>query len=174
MSTFLQASSIILRYEGGFTNDPNDPGNWTGGAVGAGWCRGTKWGVSAASFPTLDIRNLTEDDARTIYFQRYWVPISGERLPPPLALLVFDAAVNLGVPRAVRLLQSAVKTEQDGLLGPQTLGAVHAADPIAICVEFQAKRLLFMAGLATWKTFGAGWARRLCGVLFDSGTILRT
>lgn len=171
MSTSDQAIGFVLGYEGGFTNDPSDPGNWTGGAVGVGVCRGTKWGISAASYPTLDIANLTEDEARSIYLQRYWIPIAGDRLPATLALLVLDAAVNLGIGRAVRLLQSAVGTEQDGLLGPKTLSAVQTANVWAVCVEFQAQRLLFMAGLPLWHEFGTGWSRRVCRVAFDSTTM---
>lgn len=168
VNAFDEAFLAVIRNEGGFTNDPADPGNWTGGAVRLGSCLGTKWSISAAAYPTLDIGNLTEEDARTIYLQRYWAAISADRLPPPLALLMFDAAVNLGVSRAVRLLQSAVGTEQDGLLGPETLARVQTMEPTPICIEFQARRLLFMVGLPTWKTFGAGWARRLCRLPFDA------
>lgn len=168
MSTFDTAFKIVIGNEGGFTDDPADPGNWTGGAVRSGSCRGTKWGISAAAYPALDIRNLTEDDARTIYQQRYWTAVSADRLVPALALLVFDAAVNLGVSRAVLLLQSAADAEPDGLLGPETLAAVQAKEPTELCVEFQSRRLLFMVGLSTWTTFGAGWARRLCRLPFDA------
>jgi lysozyme family protein len=103
-----------------------------------------------------------------IYRQRYWSPICGERMAPALALLVFDAAVNNGVSRAVRLLQASVGAKEDGLLGPRTLAAVAASDPVAICREFQARRLLFMVGLPAWRSFGLGWARRLCGLPFQA------
>jgi len=166
MSVFERAFAALIGYEGGFTNDPADPGNWTGGAVGAGICRGTKWGISAAAYPTLEIRDVTEDDARAIYLQRYWGPICGEQLAPALGLLVFDSAVNNGVNRAIRLLQASVGAEEDGLLGPGTLAAVRASNPLAVCGEFQARRLLFMVGLPTWRIFGLGWARRLCGLPF--------
>lgn len=171
MTVFDQACAAVLRYEGGFSDDPADPGNWTGGAVNVGVCRGTKWGISAAAYPTLDIVDLTEDDAQNIYRQRYWNAVSGDRLPSTLAVLVFDAAVNLGVSRAIRLLQNTVGSEPDGLLGPETLAAISAADPPTVCVEFHARRLLFMVGLPSWKTFGSGWARRLCQVMFDALSI---
>lgn len=172
MSAFDDAFALVIANEGGFGDDPADSGNWTGGVVGAGVCRGTKWGISAAAYPTLDIRNLTEQDAREIYLQRYWVPISGDQMARGLALLVFDAAVNNGVSRAVVLLQLAVGSEPDGLLGPQTLARVALADPNAVCPEFQARRLLFMVGLASWRIFGLGWARRLCRLPFQVQGIL--
>ncbi len=172
MSAFDEALEVVLQNEGGFTDNPADPGNWTGGTFNVGLCRGTKWGISAAAYPTLDIRNLTENDARTIYFQRYWCPMSADRLPPCLALLVFDAAVNLGVSRSIKLLQAAVGTAQDGLLGPITLGAALKVNPVTAGIEFQSGRLLFMAGLPGWKTFGGGWARRLMKVAFKASAIV--
>ena len=63
---FAAAFAVVLGHEGGYTADPTDPGNWTGGAPGRGECRGTNWGISAASYPDLPIRALTPDQARTM------------------------------------------------------------------------------------------------------------
>jgi lysozyme family protein len=167
MSTFDHLFEIVVGSEGGFTDDPADPGNWTGGAVGAGTCRGTKFGISASAYPDIDIGTLTRDAAMTLYQRDYWQRFSGDRLPPALALLVFDAAINNGLSRAVRWLQQIARVPQDGVVGPRTLTAVAqlAAAPNGLgdlCAEFLAQRLVFMTSLATWKTFGLGWARRLC------------
>ncbi len=164
MTAFDQAFRIVVGEEGGYTANPADPGNWTGGACGRGRCLGTRYGVSAAAYPDLAIASLTLDAARAIYRRDYWDPVQGDSLPPPLALLVFDAAVNNGVGRAVRWLQQAAGVVPDGAMGPRTLAAVAAqAGPgTALLAEFQAQRLMFMAGLPTWRTFGLGWARRLC------------
>ena len=98
--------------------------------------------------------------------------MKGDDLPPPLALLVFDAAVNNGVPRAVGWLQVAVGATVDGDLGTVTLAAAAAAQrergSTAVCAEFQAQRLVFMAGLASWRMFGLGWARRLSLLPYQS------
>lgn len=165
--------AAMIGNEGGFSLEESDPGNWTGGRVGAGRLLGTRWGISAAAYPTLDIAALTLDDARAIYLQRYWG--AGDHLPAPLALLWFDAAVNLGVAGAARLLQLAVGAEQDGLLGPATLAAVArqvaAIGPDAMCAEFLARRVLLMAALPTWRTFGLGWARRLCRLPWQAQAI---
>ncbi len=176
MSAFRQAMGYIFGQEGGFTANPADPGNWTGGAVGQGVCRGTKFGISSASYPDVDIADLTLEQAGQIYRRDYWDRIAGDALPPPLALLVFDAAVNSGVGRAARWLQATVGAEQDGMIGPLTLAAVHAhaghepggAAEIALCAQFLARRIMFMADLPTWRIFGLGWARRLSHLPFQA------
>jgi lysozyme family protein len=167
MSAFDQAFELLIGHEGGFTDHRADPGNWTGGKVGSGTLKGIKLGISAASFPTLDILALTLDDARAIYRRLYWDRVHGDQLPPALALLVFDAAVNNGVARAARLLQAAIGTPDDGLIGTGTMAALARPEQRQprpgghVAAEFQACCIVFMAALSTWSTFGLGWARRL-------------
>jgi hypothetical protein len=67
MSAFDQAFALVIGHEGGFTDNEADPGTWTGGRCGVGECRGTNWGISAAAYPRLDIRNLTIERAKAIY-----------------------------------------------------------------------------------------------------------
>jgi lysozyme family protein len=175
MPAFNQAFAIVIGHEGGFDATPADPGNWTGGAIGKGHNNGTNWGISAAAYPALAIATLTQDDAKAIYRSDYWDIVEGDTLPPPLALLVFDAAVNNGIGHAIRWLQSAVGTVPDGQLGPATQAAVTATSAriggAALCAEFQAQRLAFMAGLPTWRVFGLGWSRRLCQLPYQSMTM---
>ena len=172
---FEQALAIVVVHEGGFSNEKVDPGNWTGGRVGTGELRGTKYGISAAAFPTVDIKNLSLDAAAAIYRQFYWSPVSGDSLPPPLALLMFDAAVNNGVVRAITWLQQAVGVGTDGQLGPETLSALEhmtaSQGGAAVCSEFLARRMAFMAALPTWPCFGLGWSRRLCALPYQSLTM---
>ena len=108
---------IGVEYAGGLVNDPKDPGGVT------------KFGISQRSYPNLNIRELTPDDAKAIYQRDYWAPIQGEALPAGLDLLLLDHAVNAGPARAVRLLQSLVNVPEDGLMGPVTLGEIASADP---------------------------------------------
>ncbi len=175
MTAFDQAFAIVIGHEGGYDTTEADPGNWTGGSVGSGILKGTAWGISAAAYPNLAIATLTQADASAIYRADYWNHVQGDTLPPPLALLVFDAAVNNGIGHAIRWLQSAVGTAPDGQLGPATTAAITATAAriggAALCAEFQAQRVAFMASLPTWRVFGLGWARRLCQLPYQSMTM---
>ena len=172
-SNFDSMFGIVVGHEGGFTDNPADPGNWTGGAIGAGDCRGTNFGISAAAYPDLDIANLTLETAKELYRRDCWNRLAGDHLPSALALLVFDAAINNGVGRAARWLQQIAHVPQDGVIGPKTLDAIGqlaaGSDGVTgLCAEYLAQRLLFMTSLASWKTFGLGWARRLCRLPFEA------
>ena len=149
---FAKAFAIVIGEEGGFTDDAADPGG------------ATKYGISHAAYPNLDIANLTLADAQAIYQRDYWDRIGGDLLDPRLALIVFDAAVNNGISRAGMWLQQALGVPVDGVVGSQTIAAASSCDVPAICTECLARRLHFMTGLATWPTFGMGWSRRLCGL----------
>lgn len=85
---------FVLSEEGGYTDHHDDPGNWTGGIVGKGELRGTKFGISALAYPHLDIRNLSLGEAKGIYY-RDWFKFF-ETLPWPISLYRFDTAVNMG------------------------------------------------------------------------------
>lgn len=161
MSAFTQSFEIVVGHEGGYTDNPQDRGNWTSGTIGQGELRGTKYGISAAAYPDVDIKSLTLDDSRTLYKRDYWDKIEGDSLDPGLALVVFDAAVNNGVGRAVRWLQEAVGVTADGVIGDATRAAIKAADATEALVGVHAARIHFMASLPTWATFGKGWSRRL-------------
>jgi lysozyme family protein len=166
--SFEQVVPITLDVEGVLSLVRNDRMNWTGGVVGVGILRGTKYGISAGAFPTLDIASLTLAQAIQIYRVLYWNKVFGDTLPLQLGALVFDAAVNNGVVAAIKLLQGAVGTAADGLFGTGTAKAVSAAlaksGVDAVCIEFQARRLLLMTSLDTWSEFSGGWARRLCSL----------
>ncbi len=133
---FAAALAIVLAHEGGYQAMPDDPGNWTGGKIGAGELKGTKFGLSAAAYPTLDIAALTEADAAAIYRRDWWDRFGFGRLPTPLATKLFDAAVNIGIESAVRAMQRAlraagassgsVRIVEDGKLGPATIAAASA------------------------------------------------
>jgi len=167
MDAFEQAFAFVIGHEGGYSANSADPGNWTGGKCGIGECRGTNWGISAAAYPQLDIRILTPAQAANLYRRDYWDHAGCGALSPALALLVFDAAVNNGVMRAVGWLREARSAMPAGSTATTVVGA-GADHDMTLCAEFQARRLAFMAGLPTWRTFGLGWARRLCELPFQS------
>lgn len=155
---------ITLAYEGGFTTDRRDPGNWTGAAVGKGTLKGTKYGIAAASYPALDIAKLTIADVRPIYEWNYWRPLSAEALPSGLDLVTFDFGVNSGTARAAKALQAVVGAAVDGSIGTETLKKAAASDVKKAIQSLCARRLGFLRGLKTWATFRGGWSKRVADV----------
>lgn len=151
----------ILSHEGGYTDNRKDPGNWTGGKVGVGELKGTKFGIAANTYPHLDIKNLTLDQAAAIYRRDYWDKARAGDMPPAVGFQLLDAAVNSGVGRATRWLQSAAGATPDGVIGPLTLAAIKKTDACDLVLRFLAERLEFMTDLSVWPTFGKGWARRI-------------
>lgn len=161
MDNFARCFSFTLGAEGGFTKTASDPGNWTGGAVGHGELRGTKYGISAAAYPGLDIANLSEQDAENIYRHDYYDKLFCDELELPLALVLFDGAVNAGVRRAVIWLQQAANLPVDGIFGATSLEAAKTAAGLALAREMLARRIDFYAKLPSWQDFGLGWSRRV-------------
>lgn len=154
---FDQAFDILLKHEGGFSDHPADPGGET------------RFGITEAVAREVgyrgDMRELPMDLAKRIYKDRYWGAVRAEELPEAIRYAVFDAAVNSGPRQAIRWLQRAVGAKDDGIIGPQTLAAVRAADPERVLRRILAQRLRFMAGLPNWPSFGRGWARRIADVM---------
>lgn len=146
---FVNYINRVLQHEGGYVNDPRDPGGET------------NWGISKRAFPKVNIRTLTRNGAIAIYHTHYWQRVRGDELPPDVAFQVLDAAVNHGVPRAITWLQRAVGVADDGIFGPLTLAAVISADKRDIALNFNAERLDFYTKLSTWPTYGRGWTRRI-------------
>src|SRR5690606_35419583 len=120
---FLRAVEVVLEHEGGYVNDPRDPGGET------------KYGISKRSYPDLNISSLTRGDAIAIYYRDWWKRYGYDRLQDDaVATKVFDMAVNMGASTAHRLLQEALvflgyDIAVDGIIGPQTIGAANRADP---------------------------------------------
>jgi len=120
---FLRAVEVVLDHEGGYVNDPRDPGGET------------KYGISKRSYPELDIANLTREAAIAIYHRDWWQRYGYDRLKDDtVATKLLDMAVNMGPATAHRLLQEALvflgyPVAVDGIIGPQTIGAANKADP---------------------------------------------
>ena len=159
---FDDAFEKLIGHEGGFQNDPRDKGNWTGGKIGVGVCKGTKFGISAASYPSEDIEHLTLDRAKEIYARDFWGKAGVDLVPDPLRFDVFDTAVNSGVLRAVQFIQKALGVTPDGVIGPVTALAVSHADPYRLLARFNGHRLDFLNdNPQLWATYGRGWAQRI-------------
>jgi lysozyme family protein len=158
---FDAAFERLLGNEGGFTQDSRDRGNWTGGEVGNGVCKGTKYGISAAAYPGEDIEGLTLERARELYRRDYWGQAGCDAVPPALKYAVFDMAVNSGVRAAVKALQTSVGETVDGILGPRTLQAIQSMPADRLRLRFAANRLLLLTEAHSWPAYGRGWVRRV-------------
>lgn len=160
--------SLVLKHEGGYTDDPRDPGNWSSGRVGVGVLRGTKFGIAASAHPEItDIAGLQVDQATSIIWTQYWPRMHGDEMPLPLAMVTLDAEVMSGLgndrhERAAYWLQKGVGAYPDGDLGEMTLAAARACNDLKTAVQIACEyRLRFLKCLPLWPTYGDGWTTRV-------------
>jgi lysozyme family protein len=137
-----------LGEEGGYSNDPKDPGGET------------NWGISKRQFPDEDIKNLTRAEAVRLYYNYYWQAPGIAALPLELAFQVFDCGVNIGAVSAVRMLQNVIGVPADGQVGPQTRAAVSALPLAVVILGFLAARERGYLNSHNWDSFGKGWISR--------------
>ncbi|MDA5564379.1 glycosyl hydrolase 108 family protein [Cobetia sp. MMG027] len=161
MMTFGVAFERVIGHEGGLSLHRRDPGNWTGGSVGVGVLRGTRFGISAARYPREDIQNLTLDRAKQLYRRDFWDRAQADQFPPAVAYQTFDAAVNHGPGTAIRFLQRALDVADDGHVGAVTLGALERSDIDDVLKRFNAERIRFYVKLSSFADFGRGWMERV-------------
>ena len=159
--TFDEAFKRLIGHEGGYSTDRRDPGNWTGGRVGVGTLKGTKFGLAANTYPNLDIKNLTLAQAKSIYKKDWWDKLGADGMHSAIVFQLWDFAINAGKSRAIKELQQAVGVPADGIIGPQTLAAVNAHDLNDVILSLTAERLKFYTSLSTFKTYGKGWTNRV-------------
>ncbi len=155
-NNFDKAFQVVVGLEGGYANHADDPGGET------------KYGITKRSYPNMDIKNLTLDQAKEIYKRDYWDKIYGDYLPYKVGLLIFDAAVNHGVRAAVKVIQRTVNVIDDGVFGDETYTGVINSDPDQFVKAFVSKRLEYYSSLSHWPTFGKGWTRRMAAMLKES------
>ncbi len=146
---FDTAFDRLIGNEGSYVDDPADPGGET------------NWGISKRSYPSVDIKTLTREQAKQIYFADFWKKIHADQMPAAVAFQTFDFAVNSGIQTAIRYLQAAVGVADDGYWGPVSESAMAAHKEWEVILRLNALRLDYMTRLRGWKDFGRGWARRI-------------
>jgi len=159
MADFNQAIGATLAKEGGakFTDDPDD----RGGA--------TKYGISQRAYPDLDIRNLTEAQAREIYKRDYWDRVRGDDIQSQvIAENIFDTAVNMGPRTASRLAQLALDIDPaDGIIGNQSLAVINQANDEMFIATYTLAKVARYAHICnrdrTQQKFLLGWINRALG-----------
>lgn len=152
---FDKAFERVIGHEGGYVNDPRDPGGET------------KYGISKRAYPFADIKNLTLDQAKEIYRRDYWDRLHLDELPDAIHFDMFDAAVNSGVSAAAKFLQRAAGTTADGVIGKLTISAANGIDPHLLDKRLAGYRLQYLCDLPTFPTFGKGWVRRVAFNLIE-------
>ena len=172
--TFEKAVALVLDEEGGLSLRRNDKGNWTGGQIGKGQLKGTKYGISAASFPHLDIRNLTIEEARKMYKRMYWDVLQAETLPEHLRLTMFDVAVNSGPTVAIRMLQRLAGVRTDGRLGPTTLAKAESVSLAAYTQARVERYLNIIKADPTQEENRDGWLNRAADIAEATEKLLKT
>lgn len=151
---------LTLRHEGGFVNNPRDPGGMTNlGVTKRTW---EDWTGRPAT--EADMRSLTEEDVKPLYHKRFWKAVRGEELPDGIDFCVFDCAVNSGPGKAVRMLQSAIGVKADGIIGKRTIDASFAVPLQSLIDDYTGLRLAFLQTLSHFPTFSKGWTARCMAV----------
>ena len=156
MTPFEKALAFTLSQEGGYSNDPNDSGGET------------RFGISKAAYPNEDIKNLTVERAAELYKRDYWDKCGCGLLPSPVAIVLFDGAVNQGPAKAPRLLQAALNVSQDGVIGPQTIQAIQTVGLKNTLAAFAGKRAFQYSLHPKASLYGYGWFRRLAACLMTA------
>ena len=153
MADFREAVLKTLTHEGGYVNDPNDPGG------------ATNMGITQRDMPGVDIRTITADQAVAYYAEHYWKTLYSQILSQPVANKLFDMGVLFGVGTAIGLLQLSLNTAHDGAFGPNTLAAVNQVEPGSLLASYKANLVTHTFNLATnnpnLRAFLRGWATRI-------------
>jgi lysozyme family protein len=162
---FTAALAAVLAYEGGFSDDPLDPGGMTNkGVTRTVW---SEWLGRPAS--VKEMTQLTDKAVAPMYKRKYWDAVNGDELPDGLDLCVFDFAVNSGVGRAAKLLQSCLGViTVDGHIGPKTLAAAATCDVKKVIELYGLARLTFLKKLPHWSVYKNGWSNRVAGITFQA------
>jgi lysozyme family protein len=152
---FERAVELVLKHEGGYVNDPDDPGGET------------NFGISKRAYPNENIKGMTRDRAKQIYQRDYWDRVKGDELPWAIAVIAFDMAVNAGVGTSIKLLQESLGVTVDGVLGPVTIAKAHAAGRATV-VKFSRARIMRYSGMQGWPKFGKAWTQRTLETMLEA------
>jgi lysozyme family protein len=168
---FARALTLVLKSEGGWSDEPADPG----GATMRGVTLATFRRYVKANGTKADLHAITQAQLETVYRRQFWDEVHGAELPDGVDYAAFDFAVNSGPERAAEYLQRVVGVKDDGRLGPESFKAINAKPAGVIIDTYCDSRLAFMkraknakTGKLLWPTFGKGWTSRMIDVRRDA------
>ena len=161
-NNFKKCLELVLKSEGGWVNNPKDPGGETNlGVTKKVW---EEW----VGHEVKTMKDLTPEDVAPMYQAKYWMACYANQLPVGIDYMAFDAAVNMGPGRAVKLLQECLGCVPDGTIGPRTMQLIDQKKPEDIVDLYSKRKTSFYEGLATFATFGKGWLKRVEDVKFNA------
>jgi lysozyme family protein len=167
-SNWDNAFKMMLASEGGYVNHPSDPGGRTNlGVTQRVW---EEWVGRESN--EKEMRSLTPEMVKPLYKRKFWDACKCDELPSGIDYLVFDFAVNAGVGRSAKTLQTAVGVTPDGAIGPITLAAVNAVPEAELIEKFSQTKEDFYRSLNTFDTFGKGWLNRVAAVKIKATSML--
>lgn len=156
---FLNSMKNLLKEEGGYVNNKNDPGGET------------KYGISKKSYPSYNIKDLTVEDAQFIYYKDFWVPLQAEQMDSEkIACEMLEMAVNMGITPVITFLQASIlvlggKVAVDGIMGSETINALNKLDDEIVLKCLKAQAMTYYLTLSrrnpTLKEFLKGWFNRV-------------
>jgi lysozyme family protein len=149
--------AMVIKSEGGFVNNPHDPG----GMTNLGVTRSAWQGYLNRDVTETEMRALTPDIVKPFYKAFYWDRIKGDSLPNGVDYAAYDLAVNSGPHKAAQYLQEIAGVPVDGMIGPKSLEAINACDAKETADSICDMRLDFLKKLSTFSTFGRGWTDRV-------------
>lgn len=155
-ANFPKCLAYVLQEEGGYVNNPRDPGGATNKGVTQTVYNQYRAGLHQQP---QSVKLISDAEVADIYRRNYWNAVNGDALPSGVDYAAFDFAVNSGVNRAARFLQTCAGVAEDGRIGPKTIAAIH--DGKSVAVALCDKREAFMRSLSTFDTFGRGWIARV-------------
>ena len=157
---------MLIKHEGGFTDDQRDKGNSKGdghGNEGSTMLGVTSWNWAKYTGKPAQkdvMRELTVDDVKPLYKKNYWDAVKADELPSGIDVSCADLCVNAGPGRAAKILQRSVSATADGAIGPKTIAAVYDFDPVDVLHKYYDGREKFYRSLDDYKIYGKGWSRR--------------
>ena len=155
-----QCFQMVLKHEGGFVNNPRDPGGMTNlGVTRTNWEAYLNRDVTEA-----EMKALTPDAVKPFYKNMYWDKIKGDELPSGVDYAAYDLAVNSGTGKTAKYLQKIAGVTADGIIGPKSLEAIKVLNSERVVSALCDMRLDFLKKLGTFETFGKGWSRRVAEV----------
>jgi len=178
---FIKAIETVLKHEGGYVNDPVDPGGATNFGVSLRFLLSVGEldldddGVMDGDFnfdgtvDVADIKNMSAADAIKMYHLHWWSKYQYDTLPAKIAPKIFDLAVNMGAKQAHKLLQRACRAAgadlaEDGIIGPQTRFVIQGLDQWALLTALRSEAAGFyrvlIAQKPKFKKYQNGWLRR--------------